>query len=105
MPSGNIYIGALDDSGSPLIRKVTASTGNISTVPNTSGGGCAAVDTSGNLYFCDSNYHIRELTVSGNNSIVAGNGTAGYSGEGILATNSMISPAAVAVDSSNNTIS
>jgi RHS repeat-associated protein len=95
--SGNIYIA---DTYNNLIRKVTAATGNISTVAGTvtptlgdyndgySGdGGSAtsaelnlpsgiALDTSGNLYIADScNNLIRKVTAAGIISTVAGNVT------------------------------
>jgi hypothetical protein len=77
--SNNIYIA---DSINNCIRKVTASTGNISTVAGSATGGFAgdggaatsaelespegvAVDSSGNLYIADTgNQRIREVTAS-----------------------------------------
>ncbi len=115
---GNIYFA---DSGNYRIRKLTASTGDISTVAGgTYGyygdGGPAtsaelrdpygvAVDASGNIYIADtSNNRIRKVTVStGIISTVAGNGTAGYSGDGHAATSAELSgPQGVAVDASGN---
>jgi trimeric autotransporter adhesin len=98
---GNIYIA---DTANNRIRKVTASTGDISTVAGngTAGysgdGGLAtsaklnwpesvAVDTSGNLYIADTdNNRVRKVTAStGYISTVAGTGAAGDSGNGGLA--------------------
>ena len=117
--SGNIYIA---DTNNYRIRKVTASTEIITTVAGngTSGysgdGGAAtsaelsypekvAVDGSGNIYIADYyNERIRKVTAStGIITTVAGNGTAGYSGDGGPATSAELSsPAGVALDSSGN---
>jgi len=117
--SGNIYIA---DHYSHRIRKVDASTGNITTVVGngTAGysgdGGPAAsasldhpygveVDGSGNIYIADENNHrIRKVDAStGNITTIAGNGTAGYSGDGGPAVSaSLHSPSGVTVDGSGN---
>ena len=122
--SGNIYIA---DRTNDRVRKVTISTGYISTVAGngsscsspTSGcgdGGAAtsanltspnsvALDSSGNIYIADSgDNRIREVTIStGNISTVAGNGTPGYSGDGGAATSAEINgPNGAALDSSGN---
>jgi hypothetical protein len=117
--SGNLYIG---DTGSNRIRKVTASTGIISTVAGNgtagySGDGGAAtsaelnypwgvtVDPMGDIYISDlSNNRIRIVSAStGIITTVAGNGTAGYAGDGGVATGAELNdPWAVAVDSSGN---
>jgi len=117
--SGNIYIA---DSFSNRVRKVTVSTGVITTVAGSgtagySGDGSAAtsaelnfptgvaVDSSGNIYIADiDNYVIRKVTAStGVISRVAGNGTAGFSGDSGLAISAELStPAGVAVDTSGN---
>ena len=116
--SGNLYIAARNNH---RIRKVDASSGNISTVAGTgtagfSGDGAAAtaaqlnfpqdmaVDGSGNLYIADrSNYRIRKVDSSGNISTVAGNGTSGFSGDGAAATAAQLNaPRAMALDGSGN---
>jgi trimeric autotransporter adhesin len=113
--AGNIYI-----TEKTRIRKVTPE-GIISTVAGigTAGfsgdGGLAtaaqlkapkgvAVDSAGNLYFADSqNNRIRKVTTEGIISTVAGNGTAGLSGDGDLATAAQLNhPQGVAVDSAGN---
>ena len=112
---GNIYICA-----SGRVRKVTISTGIITTVAGggSSGlgdGGLAtaapliypqgiALDASGNIYICASG-RVRKVTIStGIITTVAGGGSSlNYSGEGGLATNASIPDAfCLAVDASNN---
>jgi len=63
-----------------------------------------AVDASGNIYIADyNNNRIRKVNTSGIISTFAGNGTAGYSGDGGAATAATISsPFDVAVDASGN---
>jgi len=116
--SGNIYIA---DNGNNRIRKVTASAGDISTIAGngTSGytgdGGAAtsakiamrgmAADSSGNVYIADNTHNvIREVSAStGQISTVAGNGTAGYSGDGGLATSAELNgPRDAGTDSAGN---
>ncbi len=117
--AGNIY---LADAYNERIRKVTASTGAISTVAGNgtqgySGDGGAAtsaelnqpegiaVDSSGNIYIADLyNNRIRKVTAStGVISTVAGNGAEGYSGDGGAATSAeLYYPSGVAIDSSGN---
>lgn len=63
-----------------------------------------AIDKSGNLYIADqANNRVRMVTPSGTISTVAGNGTAGFMGDGAAATSAELnSPEGVAVDSSGN---
>jgi uncharacterized protein (TIGR03437 family) len=114
--SGNIYIA---DSLNYRIRKVSGS--NISTsagngVLSYSGDGgpandaelntpeAVAVDSSGNVYIADTrNNVVRKVSSTGVISTIAGNGTAGYSGDGGPPTAAMLSsPQGIAVDSSGN---
>ena len=117
--SGNVYIA---DRNNHRIRKVDASTGNISTVAGTGTGGYSgdggaataaqinypadvAVDGAGNLYIADiGNHRIRKVTAStGNISTAAGTGTQGYSGDSGPATAAQLNrPADVAVDGAGN---
>ncbi len=116
--SGNIYIG---DAWSYVIRKVVAATGVITTVAGTGsqgysgdggpaasaqlGGVGVAVDTAGNLYIADTyNNVIRKVAAAtGTITTVAGNGTAGYSGDGGPAIGAQLwGPQGVAVDVSGN---
>lgn len=64
----------------------------------------ATMDSAGNLYIADTgNQRIRKLTPSGIIVTVAGNGTAGYSGDNGLATSAELDyPRGVAVDGSGN---
>ncbi len=116
--AGNVYI---CDTFNGLIRKIDVSTGNISTVAGTNttgfsgdGGRATAaelnfprgltLDAAGNLYIADySNHRIRRVDTSGRIETIAGAGTAGFSGDGGLATAAQISrPYGVAADSSGN---
>ena len=117
--SGNIY---LTDGDNHLIRKVTKSTGLITTVAGTASKGYSgdgkqatsaeintpegiAVDASENVYFADANNNrIRMVTKStGVITTVAGNGTAGYSGDNGKATLAGLKrPSGVTIDVSGN---
>jgi uncharacterized protein (TIGR03437 family) len=62
-----------------------------------------AVDTSGNLYIADQNNQRVRKVSGGTITTIAGNGTAGYSGDTGAATSAYIdSPCGVALDSSGN---
>ena len=113
---GNIYI---VDHGNNRIRKVTVSTGIISTIAGTgttgySGDNGAAtsatlyyphgvgLDTAGNVYIADAhNHRIRKVTIStGIITTIAGTGTSSYSGDNGPATSAtLFYPIKVAVDS------
>ena len=121
-PGGNLYIA---DMANNAIRKVTASTGVITTVagaPDDYWGGYSgdggpataatfadpkgvALDSAGNIYIADMfNNAIRKVTIStGIITTVAGNGSSGYSGDSGLATAAELNwPTDVAVDSAGN---
>jgi uncharacterized protein (TIGR03437 family) len=117
--AGNLYIA---DFGNNVIRKVSASSGVISTVAGTSatygfGGdnGPAtsaelyqpaglAVDSSGNLYIADTaNSRVRKVSATGVITTVAGNGTPGFAGDGAAATSAELNePFGLAVDTAGN---
>jgi hypothetical protein len=66
--------------------------------------GSIAFDTAGNAYIADSySSNILKVDTTGTLTIVAGNGTSGYSGDGGLATSAALShPEGVFVDGSGN---
>ena len=62
-----------------------------------------AVDAAGNLYIADKgNYRVRRISTDGTINTVAGNGGAGFSGDGQPATQAELQPLAVAVDTKGN---
>ncbi len=115
--AGNLYIA---DSGSGRIRKVPAA-GTITTVAGNGSQGFAgdggaavnakfnyprglAVDGKGNLYIADAfNNRVRMVTPGGRIYTVAGDGEAGYSGDGGVAAGGRLNaPMGVAVDGQGN---
>jgi len=115
--AGNVYIA---DTFNNRIRKVNTN-GIITTVagngtPAYTGNNGAAtnaslywpagvtVDAAGNLYIADTlNERVRKVGTNGIITTVAGNGVAGYAGDGGAGTNASLSgPAAVAVDGWGN---
>jgi len=113
--SGNVFIG---EAG--RVRKVTTA-GIISTVAGTGAAGYngdgipatsaqintaagLAIDTAGNLYISDAyNNRIRKVDPAGYISTIAGDGTAGYSGDGLPGTSAELNlPYGVAADSAGN---
>jgi gliding motility-associated-like protein len=113
----NLYIA---DKSNNRIRKITTA-GIISTIAGNgtagySGDGGAAtgaelnvpngvvLDAAGNVYIADNtNDRIRKITTAGIISTIAGNGIAGFSGDGGTATSAELhGPARVAVDATNN---
>jgi sugar lactone lactonase YvrE len=63
-----------------------------------------AYDTNGNLYLADANNNVvREVSISGNITTIAGTGIEGYAGDGAAATSALLdTPTGVAVDASGN---
>ena len=116
---GDIFIA---DENFNVIREVTANTGDMTTIAGNGIGGYSgdhgpatdaelnhpaglALDGSGDLFIADAgNNVIRELDLkTGMITTVAGDGTAGSSGDGGLATDAELNnPTGVAVDSSGN---
>jgi len=117
--AGNVYI---SDFSAHCVRKIDATTGVVTTVAGTgvagyNGDGIAAtaaqlnspagmaLDGSGNLFIADrGNHRIRVVSASsGRIATVAGTGTAGYDGDGAVATSKQLYyPLGVAVDGSGN---
>ena len=105
--TGNVYIA--DGFGNNRVRKIDAATGIVNTIagntqPDRGGGyggdggpatqaqlnigaGSVAVDGQGNVYVLDAgNQRVRRIDTSGVITTFAGNGVAGFSGDGGLAT-------------------
>jgi len=113
-PAGSLYIA---DFNNNRVRKVDTA-GIITTIagggssgdggPATSarlnGAAAVAFDNSGNLYIADYFSHrIRKVNPSGTITTVAGNGTAGYSGDGGAATAAQLDqPHGIAIDALGN---
>ena len=118
-PAGNIYAADISNN---RIRKITISTGIISTIAGTGTGGyngdgilataaqinipsALAFDNNGDLYFTDrSNSRIRKIAMAtGIISTVAGTAATGYNGDGILATAAQLNnPNEVSFDASGD---
>ncbi len=112
--AGDLYIAATSSS---LIQEVAG--GTITTVAGnghsafSGDGGSAtsaslfypegvALDSAGNIYIADSaNNRVRKVS-NGTITTVAGNGTAGFSGDGGPATSATLTPNGVAVDSAGD---
>ncbi len=116
--AGNVYF---SDQFNHRIRKVTISTGIITTIAGIgtagfSGDGGPAVgaslnfpggmvlDPAGNIYFDDdANHRVRRIDTSGIITTVAGNGSVGFSGDGGPATSAQLNGEfGVALDASGN---
>ncbi|MCA2997340.1 MAG: hypothetical protein ING75_01940 [Rhodocyclaceae bacterium] len=118
--AGDVYVA---DFANSRIRKISATTGIITTVAGNgtsgfSGDGLSAIDANtslnfpwgvavdgaGNIYVVDaSNSRVRKITAAtGVINTVAGNGTNGYSGDNGAATGASISARGIAVDSAGN---
>jgi hypothetical protein len=116
--TGNIYIA---DQNNNRIRKITISTGIITTIAGNgfgySGDGGPAIaalfknplgiafDKSGNIIVADANNHcLRKIDMTTNIiTTIAGNGTAGFSGDGGPAISALVShPAKMAFDTAGN---
>jgi hypothetical protein len=116
--AGNIYVA---ESQNCRVRKITATTGIISTVagsgactfggdggPATAAGVvepvAVAVDASGNLYIGGNDHRVRKVTAAtGIITTIAGTGAAGFSGDGGPATEAVLNgPTALAVAASGD---
>jgi uncharacterized protein (TIGR03437 family) len=114
-PSGNVYFSAQDS-----IMRWSAATGILTLVTGNGTAGFSgdngpaanaqvsdpqgvAVDSSGNLYIADNtNHRIRKVS-NGTITTVAGNGTAGFSGDNGPATSAELDdPIGIAVDAAGN---
>ncbi|MEO8660368.1 MAG: choice-of-anchor D domain-containing protein [Bryobacteraceae bacterium] len=116
-PAGNVFI---SDYLNCRVREVVASTGIINTVVGNgtcgfTGDGPATqeglyrpqgliVDANGNLFITDTyNHRVRWVDVSGNMVTIAGNGSAGYTGDGAQAfLAELYYPSGVTLDATGN---
>ena len=115
--SDNLYIA---DTYNHVVRKVSGgiitTVAAISQTAGYSGDGSPAtsakpydpsdmkVDSAGNIYIADQyNHRIRKVSATtGNISTVAGNGAAGFSGDGIATQNSLYYPLGISLDANDN---
>ena len=115
--AGNVYIADTDNC---RIREVAVATGMINTVAGSgacsfTGDGPAVeeglanpdgvrVDANGNLFIADTNnQRLRWVNTAGMMTTFAGNGSAGYVGDGAVATSAeFYYPSGISVDSSGN---
>jgi hypothetical protein len=114
----NLYIADLSNN---VIRKIVLSTGIITTVAGTGAYGyngdgipattatmrspsAVAFDSFGDMFIADyQNHRIREVDpIFGNITTVAGDGNAGYTGDGVATGNSLYYPTGIAVDQNGN---
>ncbi len=115
---GNLYIA---DTNNNRVRKVSVASGIITTVAGNGTAGYSgdngpatsaelnspqglAVDAAGNLYILDTkNNRIRKVASSGVITTVAGNGTAGYTGDGGPASSAEVNaPQGLAIDAAGD---
>jgi trimeric autotransporter adhesin len=117
--TGDVFIA---DWGNKKIRKINSVTGKIYTFAGTGGGGYSGdggpavnatidgpldvyADTNGNVLISDQyNHRVRKVdAITGIITTIAGNGTAGYSGDGGPAVNAKLNqPTGLFVDKQNN---
>jgi len=97
------------DANNACLRKVDLSGGNISSLFAASelvvnSARDVVLDASGNLYIADAeNHRVRKLDTAGNVTTIAGNGYAGFSGDGSEAVNAKLNtPKGVALDDDGN---
>jgi sugar lactone lactonase YvrE len=113
---GNIYFA---DQGNNVIRKIDAN-GIITTYGGNGSNGYSgdgglainakmnspigvALDSQGNLYATELSHRIRKISITGTITTYAGTGTAGFNGDGALASNTQLSsPNGIAVDQAGN---
>jgi sugar lactone lactonase YvrE len=116
--AGNVYFSSASQSSvfkidtTGLLTRVAGAASNGSPAARERGGAGAplnspqglAFDKAGNLYIAESGANrVRKLSADGTMTTVAGNGTAGYAGDGALASEAQLShPTGIAIDSAGN---
>ncbi|NJO18474.1 MAG: choice-of-anchor D domain-containing protein [Thioploca sp.] len=105
--AGNLYIA---DTNNNRILKVDSIIGNMTIVIPSAISSVlprlprdVALGSASDLYIADSgNHRILKVDSTGNETIVAGTGTAGYDGEGVATSKMLNDPGSIAVDSNGN---
>src|SRR4029077_1293342 len=90
------------DAGNHLVRSLTPG-GQVFTVAHVAARGLA-VDGSGNVYISDFEKHqVTRINAAGRSTVLAGTGTAGFSGDGGPAASAQLNtPDGLAVDAQGN---
>jgi hypothetical protein len=97
--AGNLFLA----SDACCIIKLSASGAETGIASGLSRPEAIAFDSGGNLYFAEGNQmRLRRISPDGTISTVAGNGTMGYSGDGVPAVNAQVSADDVALDRQGN---
>lgn len=101
--AGSSRPGYSGDGGPAFNAELSTQSEGVTEVEYSASGGLA-IDRAGNIYIADSgNHRVRKVSPDGIIATVAGNGTAGYSGDGGPATGAQLHTAvAVAVDTEGN---
>jgi sugar lactone lactonase YvrE len=116
--AGNVYFSSASESSvfkidtSGLLTRVAGAVSDDSSAARERGGAGAplnspqglAFDKAGSLYIAESGANrVRKLSTDGTMITVAGNGTAGYAGDGGLATDAQLNhPTGIAIDSAGD---
>lgn len=99
-PAGNIFI---SDQGNLNIREITTD-GNIHTIVTNVSAQFIAVDAADSIYYCNQNNStVVKILANGTQFVIAGNGIAGFSGDGGPATSAQLNyPEGISIDTSGN---